>query len=136
MKNNLVKKILPHFIAVLIFLIVSVLFCKPVLEGNVLNQHDVKAGKGLRKMHLTTKKNMAISLYGIPIVFSGMPNYQIALDGKTYFAGSEQNIFTGAARSHSLFFYRLHLFLYSLPFTWLKPGYWYPGRLGLCVFYL
>jgi hypothetical protein len=47
MKNNLAKKIVPHVIAVLIFLLVSVLFCKPVLEGNVLNQFDVLGWKGM-----------------------------------------------------------------------------------------
>ncbi len=40
MKNPLLNKILPHLIAVVVFLAVAVIFCKPVLDGNVLNQHD------------------------------------------------------------------------------------------------
>ena len=40
MKNPLLQKILPHLIAIIVFLVISVLFCKPVLDGNVLNQHD------------------------------------------------------------------------------------------------
>jgi len=83
MKNNLVKKILPHLVAVLIFLIVSVFFCKPVLEGNVLNQHDVKGWKGVAQNSFDYKeKNGHFPLWN-PNVFSGMPNYQIAMDGKS-----------------------------------------------------
>jgi len=47
MKNPLLKKILPHIIAVAVFLIVSLLFCKPALEGNVLNQGDIVGWKGM-----------------------------------------------------------------------------------------
>ncbi|MEP7375346.1 MAG: YfhO family protein [Chitinophagaceae bacterium] len=83
MKNNLVKKILPHFIAVLIFLIVSVLFCKPVLEGNVLNQHDVKGWKGIAQNAFDYKEQHGHFPLWNSNVFSGMPNYQIALDGKS-----------------------------------------------------
>jgi hypothetical protein len=83
MKNNLVKKILPHFIAVLIFLIVSVLFCKPVLEGNVLNQHDVLGWKGMAQNAFDYKEKHGHFPLWNTNAFSGMPNYQIALDGKS-----------------------------------------------------
>lgn len=83
MKNNLVKKILPHFIAVLIFLVVSVLFCKPVLEGNVLNQHDVKGWKGIAQNAFDYKAQHGHFPLWNTNLFGGMPNYQIALDGKS-----------------------------------------------------
>ena len=83
MKNNLVKKILPHLVAVLIFLIVSVFFCKPVLEGNVLNQHDVKGWKGVAQNAFDYKEKHGHFPLWNPNVFSGMPNYQIAMDGKS-----------------------------------------------------
>ena len=44
MKNFNFKKILPHIIAVVVFLIVSVVYCKPALEGKVVAQHDIQAG--------------------------------------------------------------------------------------------
>ena len=73
MKNPLLKKILPHFIAVVIFLIVSILFCKPVLEGNVLNQHDTVGWKGMAQNRLNTKRKMVISLYGTRIYLAVCP---------------------------------------------------------------
>ncbi|MGK2864827.1 MAG: YfhO family protein, partial [Chitinophagaceae bacterium] len=83
MKNTIVKNVLPHIVAVLIFLIVSVLFCKPVLEGNVLNQHDVKGWKGIAQNAFDYKETHGHFPLWNPNVFSGMPNYQIALDGKS-----------------------------------------------------
>ncbi len=83
MKNNLVKKIVPHVIALLIFLIVSVLFCKPVLEGNVLNQHDVLGWKGMAQNAFDYKEKHGHFPLWNSNAFSGMPNYQIAMEGKS-----------------------------------------------------
>ncbi|OSZ77604.1 hypothetical protein CAP36_14620 [Chitinophagaceae bacterium IBVUCB2] len=83
MKNPLLQKLLPHFLAVLVFLIVSVLFCKPALEGDVLNQHDNVGWKGMAQNSFEYKdKNGHFPLWN-PNLFSGMPNYQVALEGKT-----------------------------------------------------
>jgi hypothetical protein len=83
MKNPLLKKILPHLIAVAVFLVVSILFCKPVLEGNVLNQHDNIGWKGMAQNSFEYKeKNGHYPLWN-PNLFSGMPNYQVAMQGKS-----------------------------------------------------
>lgn len=83
MKNPLLKKILPHLLAVVVFLVVSVLFCKPILEGNVLNQHDNVGWKGMAQNSFEYKdKNGHFPLWN-PTLFSGMPNYQIAMQGKS-----------------------------------------------------
>ena len=83
MKNPQLKKILPHFVAVVIFLLVSVLFCKPVLDGNVLNQHDTVGWKGMAQNSFEYKeKNGHYPLWN-PNLFSGMPNYQVMMKGKT-----------------------------------------------------
>ena len=83
MKTSLLNKILPHFVAVVIFLVVSVLFCKPVLDGNVLNQHDTVGWKGMAQNSFEYKeKNGHFPLWN-PNLFSGMPNYQVAIEGKS-----------------------------------------------------
>jgi hypothetical protein len=83
MKNNLVKKLVPHVIALLIFFIVSVLFCKPVLDGNVLNQHDVLGWKGVAQNAFDYKESHGHFPLWNTNLFSGMPNYQIAMEGKS-----------------------------------------------------
>src|SRR5215204_4803711 len=83
MNNGLFKKILPHLIAIVIFLVVSVFFCKPALEGNVLNQSDIIGWKGMSNEAFQYKEqNGHFPLWNTHL-FSGMPNYQVALEGKT-----------------------------------------------------
>ncbi|MEO6613247.1 MAG: YfhO family protein [Chitinophagaceae bacterium] len=83
MKNPLLKKILPHLAAVIVFMLVSLVFCKPVLEGNVLNQHDNVGWKGMAESAFKyEKKNGHYPLWNTNL-FSGMPNYQVAMQGKS-----------------------------------------------------
>ncbi|SDE01313.1 YfhO family protein [Niabella drilacis] len=83
MKSNWVKKVVPHVIAVGIFVVVSLVFCKPVLEGNVLSQHDIIGWKGAAQNALDVKaKTGTLPLWNTNL-FSGMPNYQIYLVGKS-----------------------------------------------------
>jgi hypothetical protein len=71
------KAILPHFIAVAIFLIVALIYAKPALEGKVLQQHDVTQWKGMAQNSFQYKdKNGHFPLWTNGI-FSGMPAYQI-----------------------------------------------------------
>jgi hypothetical protein len=82
MNKGLLSKLLPHIIAIAIFLIVSVLFCKPVLEGNVLNQQDIVGWKGMAQNAFEYKEKHGHFPLWNPALFSGMPNYQVAMSGK------------------------------------------------------
>jgi len=104
MKNHLLKKILPHGIAVVIFLAVSIVFCKPVLEGNVLNQHDIIGWKGMAQNAFEYKeKNGHFPLWN-PNLFSGMPNYQIAMEGKTILPDTVKLFSFGLPKPINFFF--------------------------------
>ncbi len=83
MKNPFVKKILPHAIAVAVFLIVSLIYCKPVLEGNVINQGDIVSWKGSVQNAKEYKDRTGHYPLWNPNLFSGMPNYQVAMEGKS-----------------------------------------------------
>lgn len=83
MNNPLLKKFLPHIIAILIFIVVSVLFCKPVLDGNVLNQHDNVGWKGMAQNSFEYKEANGHYPLWNPNLFSGMPNYQVMMEGKS-----------------------------------------------------
>jgi hypothetical protein len=74
MKNGLLKKLLPHIIAVVVFLVVALLFCKPALEGKVLQQHDIVGAKGMsQNSHDHYEKYGTWPLWNTHL-FSGMPN--------------------------------------------------------------
>ena len=83
MKNDLVKKILPHIVAIITFLLIAVLFCKPAIEGNVLNQHDIVGWKGMAQNAFDYKEKYGHFPLWNTNVFSGMPNYLIAMEGKS-----------------------------------------------------
>ena len=76
------KKLIPHLVAVLIFLLVAVLYCKPVFENKVLFQEDVLQWQGMAQnsfQYKTTHGHFPLWSNGM---FSGMPAYQIAMDGQ------------------------------------------------------
>ena len=83
MKNPLLKKLLPHLLAIVVFLIVSLIFCKPVLDGYVLNQHDNVGWKGMAQNAFEYKEKHGHFPLWNPNLFSGMPNYQVAIEGKS-----------------------------------------------------
>ena len=74
------KKIVPHAVAVALFLIVSLLYCKPVLEGKVVNQHDNLGWKGMAQQSFEYKEKHGRFPLWTNSMFSGMPAYQIAMD--------------------------------------------------------
>lgn len=80
MKNFRWKKILPHVIAILVFLVVALIYCKPALEGKVLEQGDVTQVKGMAQNSVQyAEKHNALPPLWTNGMFCGMPAYQITM---------------------------------------------------------
>ncbi|NCU04764.1 MAG: YfhO family protein [Chitinophagaceae bacterium] len=75
------KKLIPHAVAVVIFLIVAIVYCKPALEGKVLNAHDNIGWKGMAQQSFEKKEQYGHFPKWTNSMFGGMPTYQIALEG-------------------------------------------------------
>lgn len=104
MNSPLLKKLFPHIIAIVVFIIVAALFCKPALEGNVLNQDDVTKWKGIAQNSFDYKeKNGHFPLWN-PNLFSGMPNYQIAMQGKSVLPDMMKILSLGLPKPLNFFF--------------------------------
>ncbi len=72
------KKVIPHLIAIAIFLIVALIYCSPALQGKVLQQHDITQWQAMaRDVHSFKEKHGEAPLWTISM-FSGMPSYLIA----------------------------------------------------------
>ncbi|SJZ52888.1 YfhO family protein [Sediminibacterium ginsengisoli] len=80
MKNFQWKSLLPHVIAVAVFVIVAVIYCKPALEGKVLAQTDVIHWKGMAQdmVNYQQTHDNKWPLWNNNL-FSGMPGYQVAI---------------------------------------------------------
>jgi len=80
MNSSWLKKALPHLIAAAIFLIVSIVYCKPALEGKVVSQHDQLGYKGMAQQSFEYKEKYGHFPLWTESTFSGMPAYSIAMD--------------------------------------------------------
>ncbi|MBY0348326.1 MAG: YfhO family protein [Hydrotalea flava] len=79
MKNVHWKQLLPHVIAIVIFVIIAVLFAKPTLEGKVLQQSDVIHWRGMAQDLIQYKATHGKYPLWNNNLFGGMPAYQIIL---------------------------------------------------------
>ena len=106
MLKSIFKSALPHIIAVATFAIVAIIYCKPALEGKVLQQQDITQWKGMAQdAMLYAEKNGHAPLW-TNSMFGGMPTYQITgVPGFAYSVGILDQIFTlKLAEPISLFF--------------------------------
>ena len=70
------KKLLPYLVAVMVFIVLTLIYASPAMEGKVINAGDTKSWEGMR--HETQEYNDA-GLYSFwtGSMFSGMPSFQI-----------------------------------------------------------
>jgi len=80
-EQSLFKKLLPHIVAIVAFLAITMIYFSPLIDGKVLPQGDVKQFQGasqeLRDYY--NKENGSSAWTGA--MFSGMPSYQIGVWG-------------------------------------------------------
>lgn len=74
------KSLIPHAIAVAVFLIIAVIYCKPALEGKVLQQSDINNWKGMAQQSFKYKETHGHFPLWTNSAFAGMPAYQIAME--------------------------------------------------------
>ncbi|MEI6677859.1 MAG: YfhO family protein [Mariniphaga sp.] len=77
------KKSLPHFVAIVLFLLLPIIYFSPVLENKQLNQHDSMTFAGMSKEIVDyNKKSNDLALW-TNSMFGGMPSYLIGLPTTT-----------------------------------------------------
>ncbi len=70
----------PHLVAIGIFLVVAIVYCHPALQGKVLQQSDVIFWKGMAQNSIEYNLQYGHFPLWTTHLFSGMPAYQIAMD--------------------------------------------------------
>ncbi|MFN5361743.1 MAG: YfhO family protein [Bacteroidota bacterium] len=81
MKKAIWQNVAPHLLAIAIFLVVALIYCKPVLEGKVLQQMDVTQWKGMAQNSFVYKQKHGEFPLWTNGIFSGMPAFQITSVG-------------------------------------------------------
>ena len=81
MKKTIWNQVAPHLLAIGIFLVVALIYCKPTLEGKVLQQMDVTQWKGMAQNSFVYKEKHGHFPLWSNGIFSGMPAFQITSVG-------------------------------------------------------
>ena len=75
MKN--INRFYPHFLAILGFVIVSLIYFYPVLQGKKIFQSDIAQYTGMAKEQNDFRKETGEEPYWTNSAFGGMPTYQL-----------------------------------------------------------
>ena len=73
-----IKKAYPYLIAIVLFVIASLLYFSPVLKGQKLNQSDITQFRGMSKEIVDFRADKGEEPYWTGSAFSGMPAYQLS----------------------------------------------------------
>lgn len=71
------KRILPYLVAFVLFLIASIIYCSPVLEGKRIQAGDEFNAKASIQESIEYRQNTGDVTWWTGSMFSGMPNYQV-----------------------------------------------------------
>ncbi|MCL6525031.1 MAG: YfhO family protein [Thermoflavifilum sp.] len=71
------KKLIPHLIALLIFVVLAFVYCSPVLQGEVLQQSDMVQVEGMSKEAKDFYERTGEHPLWINSMFCGMPSYLV-----------------------------------------------------------
>ncbi len=74
-----IKKIIPHIIAIILFIVASFIYFSPVLQNKTLHQHDVSMFKGASKEIQDFRDKTGEEPLWTNSMFGGMPAYLISV---------------------------------------------------------
>jgi hypothetical protein len=132
MNKALFQKVLPHLIAVIIFLVVAVIYCRPALEGKVVNSHDIASWQGANKQSVEFKEQHGHYPLWTNSMFSGMPTFLIAYDANNQIPWFVHTILTLGLPVPIQFFFLACICFYFL--AMVLRAHPYIGILGALAF--
>jgi len=86
MKNFSIKAALPYLAALVLFLILSLVYFYPLLEGKQIFQSDIANYKGMSKEIVDFRNQTGTEPLWTNSMFGGMPAYQISVVYKSNLA--------------------------------------------------
>jgi len=118
------KKWIPILVSILIFVVLSLVYVKPVLEGKKIKQGDIVNHKGMARELVDFREQTGEEALWTNNMFGGMPAYQISTIPKTNLTKYIYNVLTlGLPQPASkIFLYFLGFFILLLVIT--KNNLW------------
>ncbi len=75
--QSTIKKLLPHFIVFLLFIVAALAYFNPVLQGKEILQSDIVQYVGMAKQQNDFRENTGEETFWTDGAFGGMPTYQL-----------------------------------------------------------
>ncbi|HPS62788.1 MAG TPA: hypothetical protein PLK82_06985, partial [Bacteroidales bacterium] len=94
MKNIDFKKLLPYLAAVAIFVVITMVYFSPLLEGKKMVQSDIIHFKGMSKEIIDYRAKTGQEALWTNSMFGGMPAYQISVNYSGNMVGYLDNLLT------------------------------------------
>jgi hypothetical protein len=115
MKQGWLTKILPHIVAIVLFIVIAVIYCKPALDGQVLQQSDITGWKGAVQQSVEYGKSHD-GQYPLwtNALFGGMPAFQVAVSSNNFIPGIVHTIMTLGLPAPVQFFFLACICFYIL----------------------
>ncbi len=109
------KKILPHLIVLIVFVIVSLAYFSPVLQGKTIAQGDIMQHNGMAKELRDFRKTNDSETYWTNSAFGGMPTYQLGAQYPHNYIKSLDNLLRFLPRpADYLFLYFIGMYILFL----------------------
>ena len=113
MNKSLINKSLPHVIAVIVFMLISIIYSKPLLEGKKLSTHDYNVYTSVSKANTDYEKEHDRLVFWNNSMFSGMPVYAISTVKKEniFFKIYKALIFGNSVPFNLIFWYLIGFYI-------------------------
>lgn len=108
--NPNIKSFLPHFIALILFVVCSLVFFYPVLQGKHIFQSDIVQYTGMAKERNDYRNTDNKESYWTNSAFGGMPTYQLGAQYENHYIKSVDKLLRFLPRPAD------YLFLYFIGF--------------------
>jgi hypothetical protein len=80
MKNLNYKVLIPHLVAVVVFMAVTLVFFYPIVQGKILKQGDIIQFRGMSREIIDWREKTGEEALWTNSMFGGMPAYQISVE--------------------------------------------------------
>lgn len=134
MNNPIIKKVLPHVIAILVFIFVGIAYFTPVIDGYRISQSDIIQHKGTSKEIQDHREAYGEEPLWTNNVFGGMPTTQISMYYPTNMIQYVSKAFQLWLPSPLNFFFILMIGFYIMTqFLGIKPSIGIVGSLAYAL---
>ena len=115
MNVSFLKGLVPHVIAVVIFVVVAAVYCQPALQGKVLSQSDIQQWQGMAQESYEFREKHGHFPFWSNSMFGGMPGYSFAFEPPSKMTISYlHTIFTLGLPKPISFFFLASVMMYFL----------------------